>query len=295
MASPGVLRRSHIAEGNTATNDAAVVNSATNNPAGNCTTTNHMISVKTILRTLAPVLLAAAISVAIPARAQQPAPAQPKQEVKAAPQHRGPAQELAHESREAAGEDADETAEFKQSPSVAFVARLTGLSLSNAYLFSVVLNFVVIAAVIFWASRKYLPSIFRNRTASIQKAMQEAQKASEDARRRLADIDNRLMKLDGEIGMMRNRAEQEAAEEEARIKAAAEQDARKIIETAQQEIAAAAKNARRELTVFAADLAVGLAKKQIHIDPATDQRLVSNFAGELGSEAASPSAGKDGR
>ena len=43
-------------------------------------------------------------------------------------------------------------------------------------------------------------------------------------------------------------AEKEAAAEEARIKAAAEEDARKIVESAEQEIAAAAKLARRELT-----------------------------------------------
>lgn len=254
-----------------------------------------MTSVKTISRALLLALMAAMISVAIPSRAQNSQPAAPqKQEVKAAPQHRGPAQQLAHETREAAGEEKDETGEFKQSASVAFIARLTGLSLSNAYLFSVVLNFVVIAAVIFWASRKYLPGMFRARTASIQKAMQEAQKASEDARRRLAEIENRLMKLDGEIGMMRNQAEKEAADEESRIQAAAEQDARKIVETAQQEIALAAKTARRDLTAFAADLAVSLARKQIHVDAATDQTLVRNFAGELGNEGAA-SAGKDGR
>jgi F-type H+-transporting ATPase subunit b len=254
-----------------------------------------MISAKKIVRALLLAIMAAIFTGPILLRAQAQAPAPQKQQIKSAPQHRGPAQQLAHQTREAAGEEPDETAEFKQSPSVAFVARLTGLSLSNAYLFSVVLNFVVIAAVIFWAARKYLPGMFRNRTASIQKAMQEAQKASEEARRRLAEIENRLMKLDGEIGLMRNRAEGEAAEEEARIKAAAEHDARKIIETAQQEIAAAAKNARRELTVFAADLAIGLAGKQIHVDSATDQALVRNFAGELGREGASPSAGKDGR
>jgi F-type H+-transporting ATPase subunit b len=303
MAHPGVLRRFRILQKEVQKDlqkelqpdNGAVANSATNNTAGNRSTTKTMVSVKTISRALSLSLLAAVFAVAVPARAQQQPPAPQTQEVKSAPRQRGPAQQLAHETREAAGEEPDETAEFKQSPSVAFVARHTGLSLSNAYLFSVVLNFVVIAAVILWAARKYLPGMFRDRTASIQKAMQEAQKASEDARRRLAEIDNRLMKLDGEIGMMRNRAEHEAAEEEARIKAAAEHDARKIIETAQQEITAAAKNARRELTAFAADLAIGLAKKQIHVDAATDQRLVSNFAGELGSEAASSSAGKDAR
>ena len=216
-----------------------------------------------------------------------------KQQVETAPRRRGPAQQLAHETREAAGEDNDETAEFKQSPSVRLVARLTGMSLSNAYLFSVMLNFAVIAGIIIWAGRKYLPGIFSARTAAIQKAMQEAQKASEEARRRLAEVESRLMRLDGEIGMMRDAAEKDAAAEEARIQAAAREDARKMVESAQQEIASAIKTARRELTAYAADLAVGLAQKQIHVDAATDRAIVGNFADELG--ASTGRAGKDGR
>ncbi|MGA9304686.1 MAG: ATP synthase F0 subunit B [Candidatus Sulfotelmatobacter sp.] len=206
---------------------------------------------------------------------------------------RGVAQQLVHETREAAGEEKDENAEFKQSASVRLIAKWTGMSLQHAYWFSVLLNFVAIAAVIIWAARKYLPGMFSARTAAIQKAMQEAQKASEEARRRLAEIESRLMKLDVEIGMMRDAAEKEGAAEEARIQAAVQEDARKMVESAQQEIAAAAKAARRELTAYAADLAVGLAQKQIHVDTATDQVLVRKFAGELGvSEASGP--GKDG-
>jgi len=54
------------------------------------------------------------------------------------------------------------------------------------------------------------------------------------------------------------------------------------VASAEQEIAAAAKAARRQLTAYAADLAVGLARKQIHVDPATDQALVRYFSGQLG-------------
>jgi F-type H+-transporting ATPase subunit b len=203
----------------------------------------------------------------------------------------GMGRQLAHESREAAGEEKDETAEFKQSTSVQLISRITGMSLQQSYWASVLLNFVVVAALIIWAARKYLPGAFRDRTAAIQKAMQEAQKASEEARRRLAEIESRLMKLDVEIGMMRDAAEKEAAAEESRIKAAAEEDARKIVESAEQEIAAAAKNARRQLTAHAADLAVGLAQKQIRVDAATDQGLVRAFTSELGSSA--EKSGKD--
>jgi F-type H+-transporting ATPase subunit b len=188
-------------------------------------------------------------------------------------------QQLVKESRKAAGEDDQE--QFKQSPSVQLVAKLTGLNLEHAYWVCVLLNFVVIAAAIFWLSKKNLPGLFRNRTAFIQKAMEEARKASNEANRRLAEIEARLSRLDVEIGGMRAAAEKEAAAEEQRIKAAAIEDAHKIVESAEQEIAAAAKSARRELTAYAADLAVSLAKKQIHVDAATDQALLSSFAQQL--------------
>jgi len=210
---------------------------------------------------------------------QEPSTAPAQQEDTA--QGTGFGRQLAHQSREAAGEEKDETAEFKQSASVRLIAHVTGLNLQQSYWLSVLLNFAVIAVLILWAARKYLPGAFRDRTAAIQKAMQEAQKASEEARRKLAEIESRLMKLDVDIGTMRDAAEKEAVEEEARIKAAADEDARKIVAAAQQEIAAAAKAARRQLTAHAADLAVALAQKQRKVDPATDQALVRNFASEL--------------
>ncbi|GAC1434135.1 MAG: hypothetical protein NVS1B11_29530 [Terriglobales bacterium] len=192
--------------------------------------------------------------------------------------------QLAEHSREAAGED--ENAQFKQSPSVKLLAKFTGLSLQHAYLLSVLLNFAIIAGAVIFALKKKLPGVFRDRTNSIQKAMADARTASEDANRRLADIESRLSKLDGEINQMRLNAEKESAAEEARIKAAAEEDAREIVEAAEQEIEAAAKNVRRELKAYAADLAVSLARKQIRVDAATDHNLVSGFAQKLPDDGA---------
>jgi F-type H+-transporting ATPase subunit b len=254
--------------------------------------TSGMTATTRIVRAIALALLMLGFMSMVPMRAQE-APASPEQKQeagKSAEEPGGPGRQLAHESKEAAGEEKDEMAEFKQSASVRGIAKLTGLNLQQSYWLAVVLNFVVIAAVIVWAGRKYLPGMFRDRSAAIQKAMQEAQMASEEARRRLADIESRLMKLDVEIGMMRDAAEREGAAEEARIQAAAEEDKRKIISSAEQEIAAAAKAARRQLTAYAADLAVGLARKQIHVDAGTDQALVRNFAKELG--ASSDDSGK---
>lgn len=204
---------------------------------------------------------------------------QPQHEAKKG-EHPGLGAELAKETREAAGED-DDTAQFKQSASVRMLAKLTGGNLQHAYWLAVLLNFLVIAAVLVWAGRKYLPGMFRDRTASIQKAMEEARRASEDANRRLGEIESRLAKLGDEIAAMKAAGEADLAAEEARIKAAAEEDGRKIVESAEQEIAAAAKAARRDLTAYAADLAITLAKKQIHVDAGTDAALVRSFSERL--------------
>jgi F-type H+-transporting ATPase subunit b len=181
----------------------------------------------------------------------------------------------------------DETAQFKHSASVKMISRLTGLSMDGAYWLAVGVNFAIVAGLILWAAKKNLPAVFRSRTATIQRSLEEARRASEDANRRLSDIEARLGKLDSEIAGMRSEGEREAAAEEERIKAAAEEDARRIIESAQQEIAAAAKAARRELTAHAADLAVSLAARQIQVDAPTDQALLRRFAQQLSADGKS--------
>jgi len=254
-------------------------------------TMKKMTSPKEIVRGCLLVLLVVSFSGALASLHAQQKPAAPQeQQFSRAPKQPGIGRQLAHETREAAGEEKDETEEFKQSASVRLISKWTGMDLQHAYWLCVLSNFVVIAAVIFWAGRKYLPGMLSARTAAIQKAMQEAQKASDEARRRLAEIESRLMKLDVEIGMMRDAAEKEGAAEEVRIQAAAQEDARKIVISAEQEIAAAAKAARRQLTAHAADLAVALAQKQIRVDAATDQGLVRSFSAQLG---APDDSGKD--
>lgn len=258
----------------------------------------QMNSTKKIARVIILTLLAASfVCAAGSARAQgQPASPANQQQSDDSAHQPGFAQQLTRETREAAGEDKEEKdkASFRQSASVRFVANKLGVSTETASFLSFLFNFGVIAGVLIWATRKHLPGAFRARTAAIQKAMQEAQKSSEEARRRLAEVEARLMRLDGEIGMMRNAAEKEAAAEEARIRNAAQEDARKMLASAQQEIAAAVKAARRDLMAYAGELSVGLAQKQIRVDAATDQALLRDFAGQLGASSES-SAENPGR
>jgi F-type H+-transporting ATPase subunit b len=212
-------------------------------------------------------------------------------QVSSAPAPANSDQAKSDESKEAPAED--ETTPFKHSPSVKLLSKITGLSIDGAYWLAVILNFAIVAGVIVWFSKKNLPAMFRSRTATIQKSLEEARAASADANRRLAEIESRLKHLGEEISQMNATAESSAAAEDARIKAAAEEDARRIVESAQQDIAAAARAARRELTAHAADLAVTLASQQIKVDGRTDEALVRRFAKDLAdNDLAGGGAGK---
>lgn len=208
-----------------------------------------------------------------------------------APQSIG--RELAKETREAEGEE--ENANLKHSVMVQKFGKIFGLNAHQAHLLALWLNFAIIVFLIFWLTRKSIPAMWRKRTESIQRALEEARAASQDASRRLADIESRLREMDVEIGRMQVSAEKEAEGEEDRIKKAAEEEIRKVVEAAEQEIAAAAKQARRELSTHTANLAVALARRQINVDANTDQVLVRNFASKLASKPESKGdGGKDG-
>ena len=218
---------------------------------------------------------------------KQPATAQQARPVSEQTQDgQTPAAQLADAANDAAGREPnkseDENAQFKQSSSVKWIARKLGITTDQAYWLCVVLNFLIVAALVGYAMKKWLPTMFRQRTAAIQKGMEEARLASEDANRRLREIEDKLARLDAEIAQLQASASAQADEEAARLKAAAEQEQRRIIQNAEQEIGAAASAARRELKAYSAELAVSLAEKRIKIDQATDQDLVRDFVNQLG-------------
>jgi F-type H+-transporting ATPase subunit b len=249
-----------------------------------------------ILRPLLVLALFAFLS-AVPSRAyaqgpsaapsSQQASAEPKKDDKQSPEQKGIGGQLVEEERESTGAEEEDNVNLKHAAPIRWLARKTGLSVHQAHLVVLSLNFAVVVIVAFWAARKFLPVMFRNRSQCIQRALEEARAASQDANRRLTDIENRLRQLDVEIGQMQAAAEKEADAEEARIRNAAEEDIRKVALAAEQEIAAAAKQARRELTIHTAGLAIALARQQIKVDSNTDQTLVRTFASKLASHPAS--------
>jgi F-type H+-transporting ATPase subunit b len=226
------------------------------------------------------------------AAAQQPQAAPPAQSQPSSQQAQpvnpdtATSQELSAESEKAvhAAEGHEEYSEFKYSDMVARLGRAIGIDAHAMYWVSLAINFAILAGFFWMLLKSKLPQMFRDRTNAIQKALKEAHEASADASRRLADIETRLSKLDVEVADIRAAAEKEAAAEEERIRASAEEDKHKVVEAAESEIAAIARSARHDLKSFAASLAVDIAAHKIKVDDRTDQALVREFVGHLGKD-----------
>jgi len=224
-------------------------------------------------------------------RAQQPAPDGSPPQVQQAEGQTAPATAPKAEGHEESGgganaaigkilEGATETAAHRAES----WGRVFHLGHDTSYLVSLLLNFVTIVLLFYFLFRAKIPAMFRDRTNSIQAAIRDARAASAEATERLKGVEARLAKLDGEVAGIRAEAEKQAALEEERIRAAAEEDKRRIVESAKMEIDAAARNARRDLKSYASGLAVDIAGKRIKVDESADRVLVREFVDQIGKD-----------
>jgi F-type H+-transporting ATPase subunit b len=144
-----------------------------------------------------------------------------------------------------------------------------------------VANFVVLAGFIGWFLVKTLPKTFRGRSTIIQKQLVDARTATEEANARLNSVEERLSKLDDQIAAMRAQSEKDSALDEQRIKASVEEEKKKILSAAEQDIAAATALAQRQLQQYAAELAIDQAARKLVVTAETDRLLVQSFARRL--------------
>src|SRR5262249_30655898 len=105
--------------------------------------------------------------------------------------------------------------------------------------------------------------------------------ATEKAEARLRAVEERLSHLDSEIASVREQAERDSANDETRLKQTMEDEKRKIVASAEQEIAAAGAAAERRLRRFAAELAVDRATSRLQLTEGDDRTLIQEFAASL--------------
>jgi F-type H+-transporting ATPase subunit b len=144
-------------------------------------------------------------------------------------------------------------------------------------------NFIILVAGAGYLINKHMPAYFRGRTTEIQKDITEAQATKLAAEKRAAEMDARLKSLGADIEKFRVQAKIEMEQEAARIRQETAHQIEKLQRQAEQEIESAGTLASRELSAYAAKLALDLAEQRIRtrLDASTEAGLVDDFTKDL--------------
>lgn len=145
------------------------------------------------------------------------------------------------------------------------------------------LNFLIFAGIIVYFFWKKSPPFFRHRREEIGAAIAESTRAREEAERQQREAEAKLAKLDAEIAELRERSKHEIAAEIERIRALAQEEAKRIEQAGRVEILVAEHSAQTELKAMAARLAIeraeALLRKQM--TPQAESAFFGGFLTEL--------------
>jgi F-type H+-transporting ATPase subunit b len=147
-----------------------------------------------------------------------------------------------------------------------------------------VINFLVLLVVLNVLLYKPLIAKMQERTAAIQRALDEAQAARAEAARQQEENTARLRAAYQEAAAIREQALKEAAEEQRKLVAAAQGEARRLVESARAQTDADIRRAREELRREVAGLAVAVAEKLIRKSLREDdhRRIVDDTIAKIG-------------
>jgi F-type H+-transporting ATPase subunit b len=148
-------------------------------------------------------------------------------------------------------------------------------------------NFVIIAAIVVYFTRKPVRDFFKNRSAEIAKAMQESKETRERAVAALAEMEQKIKELEAETSRLiadaqaRGEKDRQALAEEGR-KAALDIQAQ-----AKQSIDLEVMKAKSALAAEAALLSLDLAEASIKdkIDKKDHDRIVKEYISKVGGKA----------
>jgi F-type H+-transporting ATPase subunit b len=148
-------------------------------------------------------------------------------------------------------------------------------------------NFALLAIGLGYLIGKNAGPFFQARSEEIRKGIAESTAARAEAEARAAEIERRVANLSAEVDSLRIKSREEIGREGERVRAETEAQIRKVQAQAQAEIASAAKHATQELKAYSAELALGLAERQIRdrLNQPEQDQLTESFVTGLRSKA----------
>jgi F-type H+-transporting ATPase subunit b len=146
------------------------------------------------------------------------------------------------------------------------------------------INFLLLLIVLQRILYKPLVGKMQERTAAIQKALEEAQAARAEAARQQEENAARLRSAYQEAAAIREQALKEAAEEQRKLVEAAQAEARRLVETARAQTDADIRRAREELRREVAGLAIAIAEKLVRksLHDEDHRRIVDDAIARVG-------------
>lgn len=159
---------------------------------------------------------------------------------------------------------------------------------SHELLFEII-NFVLLAGLLGYLYRKRGQAFFNERSDTIRKSLEEGRQALDRSQAKLADAEKKLAGLQEEVRALKQRAEDEIANEQERMRQAAEDEAHRIEEFAKARILAATNSAKLELKDYVVEQALEQARSRIQqrMDEESRKKLVGYFLADLNSKAKS--------
>lgn len=147
-----------------------------------------------------------------------------------------------------------------------------------------VLNFIIFAAILYFAAAKPARNFLRGRVEDIRKQIEDAEREKDEAEKKLKDCLRKIESLEEEIGEIGETLRKEGEVERDRIIEAANAAAEKIkaqaVFSAEQEIGRAVAAIREEAAETAVVLAERLLKENMKKED--QRRLTSEYVGSLG-------------
>lgn len=162
-------------------------------------------------------------------------------------------------------------------------ARFLGLP----YGFWQTLNLLGFVALLVWLLRRPLLQFFENRRREVSDALKKAEEDRARAEAIAKEVGERLSRIEVEIEALRSHAREQAEAEEKEIAVRAAEEAERIGVRTRAELDTRVRSARAELTAYAADLAVELARELVvkNVTPEDERRLVAEGVMNLGESA----------
>lgn len=144
-------------------------------------------------------------------------------------------------------------------------------------------NLVLFLGLLVWLLRKPIAQFFRNRQQDVADSVKKADEEKSRAEALAREIAERLSKIEGEIEALRVHAREQAEAEEKEIAARAVEEAERVAARSRTELDARVRSARNELTAYAADLAVELARDLVkkNVTPDDEKRILAEGVKEL--------------